>query len=80
MAINVVYRITVGLSPTLSMVTYTASVWINRVRLPILHVRGQLNRENELSLSAFTPENLGLARRFRQFRPASACSSSPYSG
>ena len=38
MAINVVYRITVGLSPTLCMVTHIASVWTNRVRLPILHV------------------------------------------
>ena len=38
MAINVVYRITVGLFPTLSMVTHIASVLINRVRLPILHV------------------------------------------
>ena len=38
MAINVVYRITVGESPTLCMVTHIASVWINRVRLSILHV------------------------------------------
>ena len=30
-----VYRITVGLSPTLCMVRHIASVWINRVRLQI---------------------------------------------
>ena len=29
------------------MVTHIARVWINRVRLPILLVRGQLNGENE---------------------------------
>ena len=41
--------------------------------------RGQLNRKNHISLSAFVPENLGLARQVRQSRPASAYLS-PYSG
>ena len=39
------------------MVTHTGRVWINRVRLPVLHVvsrRGKMN----ISLSAFVPENL----------------------
>ena len=27
--------------------TCSKSIWINRVKLPILYVRGQLNRENE---------------------------------
>ena len=39
--------------------------------------RGQLNRENQISLSPFG--EFGLARRVRQSRPASACSS-PFSG
>ena len=38
--------------------SHIARVWINRVRLPILLVRGQLNRENDFSLPAFAPENL----------------------
>ena len=37
--------------------------------------RGQLNREEDEKV----PIPIGLARRVRQFRPASACSS-PYSG
>ena len=39
------------------MVTHIAIVWINRVKLPILHVvswRGKI----DISLSAFAPENL----------------------
>ena len=57
MAINVVYRITVGLSPTLCMVTHIASVWINRVGLPILQLVSRTWKMN-FSLYAFTPENL----------------------
>ena len=38
----------------LCMVTHIARVWINRVRLPILH--GQMNKENEY-FPAFAPEN-----------------------
>ena len=61
------------------MVTHIARVvWINRVRLPILHVVSWAGKMN-ISLSAFVPENLVLARRVRQSRPASACSF-PYSG
>ena len=42
------------------LVTHIARVWINRVRLPILHARGQLNRENEYFpvRVVFVPENL----------------------
>ena len=36
-----------GLSPGGCMVTHVARVWINRVRLPVLHVRAQLNKKNE---------------------------------
>ena len=57
------------------MVTHIARIWINRVRLPILH--GQLNRENEYFPVRVRPWEFGLARRARQSRPASACSS-PY--
>ena len=57
MAINVVYIITVGLSPTLCMVTHIASVWIDRVRLPIPHVVSWTGKMN-FFLSAFAPENL----------------------
>ena len=39
------------------MVTHIASVWINRVRLPILHVVSWTEKMN-FSLSAFAPENL----------------------
>ena len=39
------------------MVTHIASVWINRVRLPILVVVGRTGKIN-ISLSAFAPENL----------------------
>ena len=35
---------------------------------------GQLNRENNSSLSPFAPEKFGLARQIRPSRPASACS------
>ena len=55
-----VYSITVGFSPILycrcyhvCMVTHIARVWINRVRLPILHVVSR-----KFSLFAFAPENL----------------------
>ena len=41
--------------------------------------RGQLNRENEYFPIPVRAWELGLATRFRQSRPASACSS-PYSG
>ena len=59
------------------VVTYSR-VWINRVRLPILLVVSWTGKMN-ISLSAFAPENSGLARRVRQSRLASACSS-PHSG
>ena len=39
------------------MVTHIASVWINRVRLPILHVVSWTGKMN-ISLSAFAPEHL----------------------
>ena len=39
------------------MVTHIARVWINRVRLPILHVVSWTGKMN-ISLSAFVPENL----------------------
>ena len=39
------------------MVTHIARVWINRVRLPILHVVGCTGKIN-FSLSAFAPVNL----------------------
>ena len=39
------------------MVTHTARVWINRVRLPILLVVSWAGKMN-ISLSAFAPENL----------------------
>ena len=41
--------------------------------------RGQLNRENEYFSVRVRAKEVGLARRVRQFRPASA-RSSPYSG
>ena len=41
--------------------------------------RGQLNRKNEYFPVPVRASEFGLARRFRQSRPASACSS-PYSG
>ena len=56
MAINAVYRITVGLSPTICMVTYSKCM---DQPCKVAHpARVQLNRENELFLSAFAPENL----------------------
>ena len=39
------------------MVTHIARVWINRARLPILHVVSSTGKIN-ISLSAFVPENL----------------------
>ena len=39
------------------MVTHIARVWINRVRLPVLHVVSLTGKMN-ISLSAFVPENL----------------------
>ena len=39
------------------MVTHTARVWIHRVRLPILNVVS-ITAKNNISLSAFAPENL----------------------
>ena len=43
------------------------------------HARGQLNRENQYFPVRARAWEFGLARRVRQSRPASACSS-PYSG
>ena len=54
---------------------FIAIVWINRVRLPILLVVSWTGKMN-ISLSAFTPENLVSQDGFGT---ASACSS-PYSG
>ena len=49
------------------IVTYLARVWINRVRLPILHVVSLTGNMN-ISLSAFAPKNLvsrdGFSRPF----------------
>ena len=42
--------------------------------------RGKLNRENEYFPVPVRAGEFGLARRFRQSRPASACSSPYYSG
>ena len=39
------------------MVSHTARVWINRVRLPVLHVVSRTGKNN-ISLSAFVPENV----------------------
>ena len=39
------------------MVTHIARVWINRVRLPVLHVVSWTGKMN-ISLSAFAPDNL----------------------
>ena len=39
------------------MVTHIARVWINRVRLPVLHVVSWTGKMN-ISLSVFVPENL----------------------
>ena len=39
------------------MVTHIARVWIDRVRLPVLHVVSS-TRKKHISLSAFVPENL----------------------
>ena len=55
--------------------TFSLELWINRVSLPILLVRGQLNSENELfSLSPFAPENLvpqeGFDRPVLRHQPA----------
>ena len=60
------------------MVTHIARVWINRVRLPILLVVSCTWKMN-ISLSAFTPENLVSRDRFGSPVPRQACLS-PYSG
>ena len=39
------------------MVAHIAGVWINRVRLPVLHVVSSKGKMN-ISRSAFVPENL----------------------
>ena len=39
------------------MVTHIARVWINQVRLPVLHVVSWTGKMN-ISLSEFVPENL----------------------
>ena len=39
------------------MVTHIARVWINQVRLPVLHVVS-LTGKMDISMSAFAPENL----------------------
>ena len=39
------------------MATHLAGVWINRVRLPVLHVVSWTGKMN-ISLAAFVPENL----------------------
>ena len=44
-------------------VTHIARVWINRVRLPILHVVSSTEKIN-ISLSPFAPENLVLRDGF----------------
>ena len=64
------------------MVTHIARVWINRVRLPVLHVVGWTGKMN-ISLSAFVPENLISLDGFGSpvpRQPAHLRPSSPYSG
>ena len=45
------------------IVTHIARLWINRVRLPILHAVSWTGKKN-ISLSAFAPENLVSRDRF----------------
>ena len=59
------------------VITYSKSV--NQPGKVVNPARGQLNRENDFFPVPVRACEFGLARRFRQFRPASACSSSPYS-
>ena len=47
----------------LCMVTHIATVWINQVRLSVLHVVSSTGKMN-ISLSAFVPENLVSLDRF----------------
>ena len=68
-------------NPAACMVTHIiARLWINPVRLPILHMVSWTEKMN-ISLSARVVRawEYGLARRVRQSCPAPACSS-PYSG
>ena len=46
-----------GIYMSVCMVTHIAREWINRVRLPVLHVVSLTGKMN-ISLSAFAPENL----------------------
>ena len=45
------------MSVCICMVTHIARVWINRVKLPVLHVVNRTRKIN-VSLSAFVPEIL----------------------
>ena len=75
MAINVVYWYNGGLVPDI-MYGHTYSKSMDQPCKVAHHARGQLNRENELFPVRVRAEEFGLARGFRQSRPASACSSS----
>ena len=61
------------------MVIAYSRVWINRVRLPILLARGQLNRENEYSPIPVRAWEFRLAGRVQPSRPTSSAFSSSYS-
>ena len=71
---------TTAVQPVLSTcsvctVTHIARVWINRVRLPILLVVSWTGKMNiYFPVCVVCAWEIGLARRFRQSRPASACS------
>ena len=79
MSINVVYRYNGGLLGPYIMYGHTYSKNIDQPCKVSHHASGQLNRENELFPARVRAEEFGLASRFRQSPPASACSS-PDSG
>ena len=79
MVINVVYRYNSGLLGPDIMYGHTYSKSMDQPCKVAHHAGDQLNRENELFPVRVRTEEFGLARRFRQSRPASACSS-PDSG
>ena len=61
------------------MYGYTRSKSMDQPGKVASPARGQLNRKNEYFPVRVRAREFGLARRVRQSRPASACSS-PYSG
>ena len=54
------------------MVTHITKVWINRIRLPVLHVVSRTAKMN-ISLFAFVPENL-VSRDIEWFKLCGECS------